>query len=262
MLGRGVRGLFRGRQTATNTRQRANPQGRNHRNPHKMGTCAMSKPLDLDTGRGYMTAMTDNHEIDDLRHELELRDQRIAELKDEIDRLRALVKRAYEDVLEGKRHLIENWIQADDLELKEDGKYGWKNRTPWDMLAEWADRYNELLRDWNKFVPEYNDAVRPPRKVGRPIAATEDQIADVKKRRARGRSLREIVEDTGLSLRTVRTVIEKEIGLCRVQLERIAMDRNEIRRIKAKQQAAAALPKRINSWLEEADEFVNDAREG
>jgi ribosomal protein L13E len=237
----------------------------------------MSKPLDLDTGRGYMTAMTDKQkndrlraelrerktEVADLNREYELGQRRIAELKDEIDRLRALVKRAYEDVLESKTHLIENWIQALDLERDAEGLWGWpEKRTPWDLLAEWADKYNQLLRDWNKFVPEYNDAVRPPRKVGRPIAATEEQIADVKKRRARGRSLREIAEDTGLSLRTVRTIVEKEIGLCRVHLERIAMDRNEIRRIKAKQQAAAAIPKRINSWLEEADEFVSEAREG
>jgi hypothetical protein len=82
----------------------------------------------------------------------------------------------------------------------------------------------------------------------------------VLKLRARGRSYRAIATATGLGLRTIRTIVERQIGLCRVKLQRIAVDRQETRRLDAKKRAANALPRQVNAWLDEADEFVKDER--
>ncbi len=71
------------------------------------------------------------------------------------------------------------------------------------MLA----KNNKLVREWNAFVPRYNAVVRP-RAPGRPLEASETQIADVLKRRKAGASLRTIVAATGLGLSTVRSILK------------------------------------------------------
>jgi hypothetical protein len=53
--------------------------------------------------------------------------------------------------------------------------------------------------------------------VGRPLAAGEGQIATVLQLRASGTSLRDIVEETGLGLSTVRTIIDKKRDAGRVR---------------------------------------------
>ena len=51
--------------------------------------------------------------------------------------------------------------------------------------------------------------------VGRPIAASEVQQAQIRKHHKAGKSLRWIVEEMTLSLQTVRTVIAKQDGIDR-----------------------------------------------
>jgi hypothetical protein len=65
------------------------------------------------------------------------------------------------------------------------------------------------VRRWNKFVPIINDRKRP---VGRPLAASDAQVATVQRLRKAGRSLRSIVAETSLSFATVRTVVGKMDG--------------------------------------------------
>jgi DNA invertase Pin-like site-specific DNA recombinase len=50
------------------------------------------------------------------------------------------------------------------------------------------------------------------RPIGRPFAASEKQRVDVRNRRKAGESLRAIAHATNLSVRSVRTVIEKRTG--------------------------------------------------
>jgi transposase len=111
----------------------------------------------------------------------------------------------------------------------------------------------KLLRDWNKFIPEYNAVVRA-RTHGRPLAASEAQQRQVLALRKGGTSLREIVNITGLSLRTVRTVIGKADGTDRTtrrtnELRRLELNRAAMASYRARKRTRDALPKRIGTDL-------------
>jgi hypothetical protein len=159
-----------------------------------------------------------------LEDELKQRDARIKELRADLNKAEQLIGEMREQVEESNR-LIEQWIEAEDMVLSDDGKWS---------AAEWVknceayhDRYVELLKQWNKFVPEYNAAVLR-RNVGRPLAASEAQVAQVRKLHKRGVSLRGIVDETSLGLRTVRTIVDQGDGRDRTtikHLERIDPER-------------------------------------
>ena len=74
---------------------------------------------------------------------------------------------------------------------------------------QWYLKYKELVKDWNAAVGDLNAKVAP-RPVGHPLAASEAQVTEVMKLRKRGASLRDIAEETSLSLSTVRTIIGNE----------------------------------------------------
>jgi hypothetical protein len=78
----------------------------------------------------------------------------------------------------------------------------------WERHNTLMTDHQKLIRQWNKFVGEYN-AVVSPRERGRPIAASAAQQADVTKRRKSGQTLRAIAATTGLGLRTVCTILDK-----------------------------------------------------
>ena len=68
------------------------------------------------------------------------------------------------------------------MTLGDDGKYTWGE---WMPDGEWLDKYVKLLREWNRFVPEYNAAVTHSRRgSGRPIAASDAQQAEVRNAQA------------------------------------------------------------------------------
>jgi hypothetical protein len=90
------------------------------------------------------------------------------------------------------------------------------------------------VKRWNKFVSEYNKEVLA-RDIGRPLAASEAQRADVLKRRKAGESVRAISAATSLGLRTVRTIIDKHQGT-----DRASKRANELRRVEFKTQRAVA----------------------
>jgi hypothetical protein len=214
-----------------------------------------------------MEDLTMAETIADLKREIELRDKRIAELRGEIDTLRALVRRAEEEVREDIGNLTEHWISLCDMHLNEDGLYVWdEDATGWTKAVEWRDKYVKVVREWNKHIGEFNAKISP-RNVGRPLEASDAQCADVLKRHKEGQSLRFIAEATNLGLRTVRTVVGRKHGTDRTSQrherhKRIVLEREEMRRLDAKKQGTDALPRRINEVLSDAREFLKDAREG
>ena len=65
-----------------------------------------------------------------------------------------------------------------------------------------CDERDELIKKWNKFVPEYNRAVAVKRRdLGRPLAASRAQRSDLLKRRKAGELLRSIADETYLGFK-------------------------------------------------------------
>jgi hypothetical protein len=120
----------------------------------------------------------------------------------------------------------------------------------------------KLLRDWNKFVPEYNAVVRP-KPVGRRVAASDAQREQVLKLRKGGASLRGIAEEMNLGLQTVRTIIDQKHGTDRTtikHLKRIDPDRKLEVSWQARERTRKALPKRINETLAKGRELIKAAK--
>jgi hypothetical protein len=151
--------------------------------------------------------------------------------------------------------MVDQWKQAFDMVQDADGSWMWSRSFV--EGDEWFEKYRALVRDWNKFVGEYNAVVRP-RNVGRPLAASEAQVAQVRKLHKAGKSLRAIMDETSLSLQTVRTVVDQGNGVDRTtrkHLARIDPDRARERQWRAKSQNRKALPKRIAAWEKSRDEL-------
>jgi hypothetical protein len=137
-----------------------------------------------------MAQEDDKRRIGELEDTVKQRDQRLAELRDEVDELRELVTRLRERSEEYDSS-IEAWCETFEMEMTEDGTWKWKRF--WNEHKVLIDNYNALVRDWNKYLPLINGRTQP---VGRPLAASEAQVAEVLKLRKRGRSLRGIADDT------------------------------------------------------------------
>jgi hypothetical protein len=194
-----------------------------------------------------------------LEDELKQRDTRIRELRADLDKAEALVSEMREHA-EDRIALIDSWIEAFDMVLDDDGK--WKWRASFVEGDEWFEKYNALLREWNRFVGEYNAVVKP-RNVGRPLAASEAQVMQVRKLHKAGRSLRWIAEETSLGVRTVRTIVEQKDGRDRTtvkHLERIDPDRQLKSSWRARKRVRDGLPKRINETLARGRELVKAAK--
>ncbi len=141
--------------------------------------------------------------------------------------------------------LIENWKEAFAMTLGDDGV--WHLDDFVNTANQHHDCYMALVKDWNKFVPAYNTAVIK-RNVGRPLAASDAQVATVRKLRADGLSLRAIAEETSLGLKTVCTIIDKGAGVDRTtikHLQRIDPVRAAERLWQARRRSREALPKQI-----------------
>jgi len=145
--------------------------------------------------------------------------------------------------------------------MTEDGSYTWEPF--WDKHNKLIDDYNNLVRRWTKYVPFLNTRKR---NVGRPLAASEKQVAEVRRLRREGRSLRGIVDDTSLGLPTVRTIVGQMNGDDRTtqkhrdRLERIEIDRQQIAEWKRERRTGDALPKRVQAALKQGRELAKEAR--
>jgi hypothetical protein len=197
--------------------------------------------------------------VAELEDELKVRDRRIEELRKEIDENRDLIQRLREHA-EDYVNCLEAWKDALGMVMTEDGKWTWAPF--WDDHNALIDDYNELVRDWNKWLPLIN---REPRNVGRPLAASEAQVAEVWKLRKGGRSLRGIAEDTSLGLDTVRTIVGKMIGRDRTtrkhrsRLERIDNRRQQVT-WKRQRRTGNALPGRAQRVVEEGNALIKEAK--
>jgi hypothetical protein len=148
-------------------------------------------------------------QIADLKRELRFKDERINELKLELEEQRALVHEMEEHVKERDEYL-ENFIQTFGLVLDDDGTWTNGEEIKEDLARrgrhiDLIDRYNKLVRSFNRNIASVNP-------VGRPVAASEPQQALIIKHHKAGKSLRWIAEELTLSLQTVRTVIGKTNG--------------------------------------------------
>jgi transposase len=85
------------------------------------------------------------------------------------------------------------------------------------------------------------------------------------KLRKAGASLREIVEATGLSLRTVRTIVGRAEGTDRTtkrtsELRRLELHRSRMAAYRARKRIRDALPKRINEFIKRGKDLMKRAR--
>jgi hypothetical protein len=194
-----------------------------------------------------------------LEDELKQRDRRIKGLRADIAKLEDLVTRQAEHVQDCADH-IDRVIQAFDMVQGADGTWQWSA----DFLrgTEWFDKYRDLLKEWNRFAPEFNAKVRH-RNVGRPLAASDAQVEQVLKLHKSGTSLRGIAEETSLGLRTIRTIIDRPDGrdrTSRKHLERIKPDVAAERAWLAKIRMRKALPQQISAARKACDDLHKEAK--
>ena len=113
--------------------------------------------------------------------------------------------------VEQQGELRERWVEVFDMQMNEDGNWLFDGEQTelWEKHEELLDEFDKLVREWNRFVPKYNAVVaeRPLRGRGRPHAASETQEAEVLRLKNGGASYGVIVAVTGLSAKTVRTIV-------------------------------------------------------
>ena len=116
------------------------------------------------------------------------------------------------------------------------------------------------MKRWNRAVPILNADTRD---VGRPLAASESQIAEVLRLHKAGKSLREIVFETSLGLGTVRTIIGRKNGTDRTskkRREKIEISKFERSRWKSQKRTGDALPKQVEAVIETGRALVKEAK--
>ena len=191
-----------------------------------------------------------------LEDELKAAKARIEELRQECDKAQDSENRM-RDRLEDNRAVIESWIEAFDMQLGDDGKWCWHANLA-DRYDALLERYRVLVKHWNKML-----AVWAPQDVGRPLGASEAQCAAVLKLRKKGTPYRLIMDETGLSLQTVRTIIGREQRTDRTtkkRLQRLGVDKTELIRAKARKRTRDALPQRFDEALTESAELIAESK--
>jgi hypothetical protein len=195
--------------------------------------------------------------IADLERELKLKDERIRELKDEIDEGRELVRRMDEHAKEHEEYL-EHFITTFGLVMADDGK--WSNG---EQLKEWRallDTYDDLRLRYNKLVGRFNRNIAVVNPVGRPVAASEAQQAQIIKYHKTGKSARWIAEEMTLSRRTVTTVIGKLDGSDRTMNQRRRRLGLEPKVKDWRPTAMDRLPKQATALFEKGAELRKEAK--
>jgi hypothetical protein len=202
--------------------------------------------------------------IAELEVELEQCRAKLKEVTTEKDEALELVDRMREEVEEGSE-LIEDWIAVFEMQQNDAGDWLFdpKQSELWERFYGVLTDNQRLVRQWNKFVGEYN-AVVAPRERGRPLQASGPQAAEVLERHKAKHSLRAIVRVTGLSLRTVRTIVENAEDRGRSkrtnEVRRLALNRLRAAAFRARKKSRERLPQRINEHLEAAAGLVKAAK--
>jgi hypothetical protein len=116
-----------------------------------------------------------------------------------------------------------------------------------------VDRYNKLICDFNRFAAT-------PRSVGRPIAASEAQQAQIIKHHKAGKSERWIADEMTLPRRTVTTVINKLDGTDRTTAGHRKRLGLEPKRKDWRPASIKRLPKRATEHFEQGRELLKEAK--
>ena len=196
-----------------------------------------------------------------LEDDLKAAEKRIAEMKVERDEALDLVEKQ-RGYVEDADAMIQRWIEAEKMELGDDGKWHWPSKSTIENHHQLLEDYNALVREWNKLVQKYN-AIIAPNEIGRPLQASEAQCTKVLKLRKAGSSLQDIVDDTSLSLRTVRTIIGRADRTDRTSLKRfqkVNPDRATLMSSRARKRIRDALPKQIDHLLAQGASLIQEAK--
>ena len=201
--------------------------------------------------------------VEELEVDLRHRDDQIKDLRQERSRAVDLVNEIREH-LENSNAQIDSLIESFGMELKEDGLWHFEAAKLADAYSNLYEIHDKLARDWNKFADDYNRTIAP-RGLGRPLEASEAQVKDVGRLRKAGNSLRAIAAQTGLGLRTVRTIVDKDAGTGRIGKRTNLLRKREIDRLRAAHNRAQKktrdqLPKRIAETRKRGDELVKAAK--
>jgi hypothetical protein len=195
--------------------------------------------------------------IADLERELRFRDERIRELRNEVDEARDLVRRMEEQAQEHDEYL-ESFVTTFGMELDAEGCWRWGA-----LVTDYndnVDKFNALRDRYNKLVANFNRYALPPRSAGRPIAASTAQQEQVLRHHKAGRSPRWIAEEMTLSRRTVTTIIGKHSGTDRTSnkyRQRFGLEP----KVKDWRPAARkSLPKRVAVHFEKGVELRKEAK--
>jgi hypothetical protein len=195
--------------------------------------------------------------VAELEDELKQRDLRIRELRADLNKAEQLIAEEREHVEEAGR-AIEAWIEAFDMVRDDNGK--WTYAQWFDDAAQCRDLYLDLVKKWNRNVTAFNNTV-VRRNVGRPLLASEAQMATVRKLHRSGRSLRGIAEETNLGFQTVRTILGKDVGTDRTTVKHLQrIDPGRFKEEPWRERTRRSLPKRITETLERGRELVKAAK--
>jgi len=175
--------------------------------------------------------------------------ERLADARREKDDALELVGEMRESLQESS-DMIDSWIAVFEMEQDERGVWMFDNqKSLWDEYEQVLANYAKLARKWAKFVPRFNASV-DPKDAGRPIAASKAQMAKVRALRKAGQSLRAIATETGLGLRTVRTILDKDAGKGRAaerknHLRKVEFNRMRAAAFRSRKRQFEALPKQL-----------------
>jgi hypothetical protein len=208
---------------------------------------------------------TDAARIYELEEALRDAERKVAEMREEKDDALRLVSEMREFV-EDRQAVMEEWRETFKLELGDDGEWHW-SWAPGDLVERHntlRDTYSALVLDHNKLVDRFNRNVAPS-DPGRPLAASDAQVAEVRAQRKKGASLRVIAERTSLGLRTVRTILERDKGTDRTTKKRAGLRKKELDRLRqaewrGRKRSLDTLPKRIDETQRRGEALVKAAK--
>src|SRR5262245_54120750 len=196
----------------------------------------------------------------ELEDELKRAKERIAELRDEVDDQRATIRELDTHLKEGDEYL-ENFITTFGMQLHQrddrTSYWTWTDSGYATDLDELDDKHRKLIRKYNDLCDDFNRRF-VPLNIGRPLAAGKGQKEAVLKLRADGSSLREIAQETGLGVRTVRTIVDQKNGTDRTTRKHRekAYEREKAIGKNTGKMTRALLPKRITAHLEKSRELL------
>lgn len=195
--------------------------------------------------------------IADLERELRLKDEHIRELKEEVDEGRDLIRRMSEHSAEHDEAL-EHFITTFGLTVTDDSKYS--NDEFIKGYLALADQYEDLRLRYNKLVGSFNRNIATVQPVGRPLAASEAQQAQIIRHHKAGKSPRWIAEEMTLSRRAVTTVIDKHHGTDRTTAGRRKRLGLEPKKKDWRPASIDGMPKRMTKHFEQGRELRQEAK--